>query len=121
MDYQEEEWFEFPPGSKFLFRVYTKNKFGKSDNSNQVDYVSDDALPTAKVENVAVKPADDDSGKVVVSWDVRIAFKVSLLFLHLRSECTITDLLFFNLSCKLLVPLLYHLYRFFIACALTFD
>ena len=65
---------ELPTGAKFKFRVYTQNKYGKSGFSNTIETITPDSEPTQKLMGVTVKPTDDGSSKIVVSWDVSIDF-----------------------------------------------
>ncbi len=61
---------KFSAGTKFKFRIYTKNRFGKSDFAKEEPfYVTPDSKPTTLLENVRVGPARDGSSKVLVSWN----------------------------------------------------
>ena len=61
---------KFSAGTKFKFRIFTQNRFGKSDFAKEEPfYVTPDAKPTTLLGNVRVEPAEGGSSKVLVSWD----------------------------------------------------
>lgn len=66
----EEQTGELSPGTVYQFRVRAKNEDGVSDASNIFEFITFEATPSGKPQNITLKPTSETS--LLVSWNAPI-------------------------------------------------